>query len=248
VLTLTIYALRAYIALRPVGAALESIGASAKLAWLGAYLLKGTLITLAVILGVVAVAVALLALPLVLAAVAIFAVVAAVQYLIGVLSGAVANFDQIKAAVLTALSGWADGALAAAGSLIDGLVQGISSGAGRVADAVRAMASQALGSFTGVFQIRSPSRVMLRHGKENIAGAAAQGVDDGAEDMDRAMAGLGVKPDGKGGARGGGGRVFAPVFTNCTFGAGLTEAQLREWMSRWWEEMSATGPEPEPAT
>jgi hypothetical protein len=66
--------------------------------------------------------------------------------------------------------------LEAAGSLIDGLVSGISSGAGAVYDAISAMAEGAIAALKSVLKIASPSAVF-----EDFGGFTAEGFIVGVE-------------------------------------------------------------------
>lgn len=196
------------------------------------------LIVIAIVGALVALvvgAVALLALPFIVAGAAIVALISVVAELVSWVSGA--------------LSGIASAAWEAASGFIQGLVNGISAGASAVIAAVTSLANGALDAFKGIFGIRSPSRVMLEHGEENIAGAAATGVEKGADKFDASMQRL--SPDGAGGKGGGkkgegsGGPTF--IFTNCNFGDS-SEAVIRDVISKRWAEMAREAPEPEPAT
>jgi len=266
-LNLEIGYLKVRIAIAPVTDAFGKLGASSKIVTVAMYLIGASALIVAAVFAVVALAAALIAAPFIIAAAAAYALYTGVMYLVGVISGAIEHFDNLSSAV----SGWAgelvgavvgavtgavgalgamvSGAATAAGDFVMGLVQGIASGAGAVADAVKGLASGALTSFTSFFGISSPSKVMRHHGKVNIAeeGLAA-GIEEGGDKVEQAMGDMASPPRTEGGrrrGRGGGDRVFSPTFTNCTFGGGLTEAMLRDWMDRWWEEKAAEGPEPE---
>jgi phage-related protein len=220
-------ALTAYIAMRPVIDAIKQLAASEN------FLtgLKVALVLLALPFAVMAVAIVL-----VIATVGILvAALGAVVYGIVWLAGAIVGF---VASAASALSDWISGAVEAASNFVAGLVQGISSGAGAFVDAVKGLAQSGMNAFTGFFGIRSPSTKMLKHGDENIAGAAATGVDRGAPKVKRAMARLGGEPgtgEGGRGDRGGGGREVhyhysGPVEHYPTF---------REHMRRFLEETAA---------
>lgn len=152
-----------------------------------------------------------------------------------------------------ALSGMADAALSAASNFVAGLVDGISAGASQVIAAVQGLASGALSAFTGALGIHSPSTIMLEHGEENIAGAAATGVEAGTPRVAKAMQKMGesepgVPKGGKGrGAQGDGGgggerhyHYHGPMSDYETF---------KKYVARYWEEKeleagSAPGPQP----
>lgn len=178
-LTLEVYTLRARVALVPVTNALDKIGASSALVSIGMYLLKGTVITLAVVFGVLALAVALCALPFVVAALAIYGVVSAISYLVDLIGGAIDHFDDISAA-----------AAAAGQSIIDGLGNAISSGADWVVGLVKNLAASIIGAITGPLQIHSPSRVMKRLGGHITAGLV-EGVEGGTPEVEAAAMGAG---------------------------------------------------------
>jgi hypothetical protein len=190
-------ALTAYIALRPLLNGLAAFVGSANM-------LRG-----------VAVVFALMALPFVILAaaaltvVAIFGVVvgaiaavgAALVYVIGAIAGFVASIGSAFADAYAAATG-------AGGSIVDGLVAGVMAGAGAFLDAIGGLASSGLAKFKGIFGIASPSKVMLEHGDQNIAGALATGVDRGADKVDASMSRLGggAKPGAAGGKDGAGGK------------------------------------------
>lgn len=247
-LTVEIYGLRAYIALRPLWAILARLEVGAKATWLAMYLLKGTLITLGVIFGALTVAVGLVALPFVVLGIAISAVVSAVQTAYGALSGAVSNIDNIKSAIMGSIGGWAESAAKAAVNIPVALAQSLLEGTGQVAAAMTKLATSALSSFTGVFQIRSPSRVMKKHGKENIAEKGlGEGLDEGSDAVNRSMVNLLAPPKPEGGKGGKGGKGLSLTFNNCHFGGGMTKEKLWDWIEEWMEIQASGGPEEEPA-
>jgi phage-related protein len=186
----------------------------------------------------------------------IFTVIAAVIVVaitvIAAFIGIVATIAGVVAGAVGALVGLASGALGAASDFVTGLVEGISAGAGAVADAVKGLASGALSAFTGALGIHSPSTIMLEHGEENIAGAAATGIEAGTPKVAKAMGKMGEAEPGtpKGGARkgsggdsGGGGErhyhYHGPMSDYETF---------RKYVVRYWEEAELeAGSAPEPA-
>ncbi len=129
------------------------------------------------------------------------------------------------------------GAVADVGaSIVDGLVGGLDPSA--FIAKMAGMASAGLAAFKGILGIASPSTVMIEHGKEDIAGGAAQGVDAGAGKVHKAMARMGDADagGGKGKADGkGGGASFE--FNNCNFG-GADEGTIRSMFERVWEELA----------
>ncbi|HSM94032.1 MAG TPA: hypothetical protein VLT47_14200, partial [Anaeromyxobacteraceae bacterium] len=215
--------------------------------------LKTAFGALAIVLGVIVAALAA-------TTIAMGAVWAAISTLGVILWGVIGKVIGFVGGALSALGNLASGALAAARDFVMGLVQGIENGAAEVVAAVSGLASKALGAFRGVFQIHSPSAVMREHGDEDIAGAAAMGVEEGAPKVERAMAKLGptVGPAARGSASGkagsasaSGGRSISLSFSGCTFGAGLTQSMVDEMFraaaEKFFGEEWASGPEPEPA-
>lgn len=176
-LMVAIAALTAYIALRPI---IQTIGAIlANVPILS--LFKAGLLAIGVVVGVI----------------------------VGAFLLAVAVVGTFVTAIVSAaavLVDWIGQAASAGADFVAGLAQGISSGVGAVVDAVKGVASSALGAFTSAFGIKSPSRVMMKHGEDNIAGGAAIGIDKGGAKVDDAMARMGAEPPkgGRGGQRGGG--------------------------------------------
>lgn len=116
---------------------------------------------LGVIVGVVAAGIAVLAAGAALAAIPIYAIGAAALYLIGWLA-------QLEVKAIEVGAG-----------LITGLVQGIQNGAGFLIDAVSNLGKSAVKAFKDVFQIHSPSRVMMAMG-DNLTLGLAHGIDLGA--------------------------------------------------------------------
>jgi hypothetical protein len=115
-----------------------------------------------------------------------------------------------------------------------------------VVDAVKGLAAGALAGFTGPLQIRSPSRVLWKHGKEDMAGAVAGGVEAGTDDVDDAMGGLGVVPKGGAkGRRGGGAGVYIDSLTINFTGTADDFDIFREKFDAYLEELRAGGPDPE---
>ena len=265
-LTVLIAFLQAKIYLAPLTDALGQLGATSKIVTVAMYLLAGVAVILAVVLGVLALAVFLVILPFLMVALVIYGVVSAIQYLYGVLSGAADNFDNLSNAasdgasgVLGAIGGMIMGAIGYLASLplaaaqasadfVAGLVSGISSGAGAVADAVKSLAAGALSSFTSFFGIKSPSTVMRKHGKVNIAeeGLAA-GIDEGADAVDAAMADMTAPPKGKGRRTRGDALAARGPTTINFYGPASDFPSFRDQANAWLEEEAASGPEPEPS-
>lgn len=174
----------------------------------------------------------------------IFTVIAAVIVAtIVVIAGLVAAFAVVAAAI-GAIVGAITGAIyGMVGAIVDGLS---SLDFGAFVARMSEMAQAGLAAFKGIFGIHSPSTVMLEHGEENIAGATATGIDKGGAKVDRAMGKLGGGPkEGFRSKAAGGGGSFAPVYNNCTFGGGLTQADVDEMNASWWERQAQGGPEME---
>lgn len=227
-LTLEVYTLRARVALLPVSNVLGKIGVGSAAVNVALYLLKGTVITLTVVFGLLALAVALVALPFVLVGLAIYGVVKAVEYLVGVVGGAIDNLDNIGAA-----------ASRAGQNLITSLGNAIQSGAAWVVGLVQNLASSIIGAITGPLQIHSPSRVMQRIGG-HITTGLAQGVEQGTPTVEAAAYGAGSAAAGgaaAGGAGGGRGGLHIDHVEINVNGAGkdwqsITEEAFEAFMER----------------
>jgi hypothetical protein len=144
------------------------------------------------------------------------AAAAAVGLLIAAIGAAVAYFSTL-----------ADDAMDAGGSIVNGLVQGVTGAAGQFMDALSGLASKGLAAFKGIFGIASPSKVMLEHGEKNIAGATASGIDRGADKVDASMAKLGGSPQGGAGARGegnGGVNIYGDIHVSINGAEGPASA------------------------
>jgi hypothetical protein len=231
----TIGALKVYIALKPIIDRIKQLAQS-----------KAFITGLKVVFIALAVAVAAIAAPfvigigLVLVLVAVFgALVAAVAYVIG----AIVEFVSGAA---SALAEWVSGAASAAANFVAGLVQGIVSGAGAVVSAVKGLASSALGAFTSALGIASPSKIMLEHGEDNIAGAVAIGTDKGKKKVDKAMSRLGTgepgSPKGKGGGSGGGRGKIADKIEINFYGSAKDFPDFEEQAKAWLERLDAEVP------
>lgn len=212
--------------------------------------LKAGLMIVGVVLGVV-VAVATVA-------TAIWVAMAgAIVYLVGIVSGAFSTVWESLGgtvsgamdSVTSALSGLVDGATSAAGGFVQGLVGGIVAGGAAVIEAVKGLAAGALGAFKGVLGIASPSKVMLKHGDADTAGAYAKGIDKGTDKVEDAAARMGDAAagggsgGGKAGPGGKGGASF--TFKDCIFGGGLTQEDVDRFMNDWWRR-TALGVAPAP--
>lgn len=100
-------------------------------------------------------------------------------------------------------------AITAGQNFVQGIVQGIASGAGAVVDAVKALANSAIAGFKSTLGIASPSKVMARFGVFTTQGLV-QGLDAGTGDVADAATGVGSAVTGgvaagAGGAPGGAG-------------------------------------------
>jgi hypothetical protein len=221
-LRLQIAVLQVRVWLLPISSALSEIGISAGVVNVALYVLKGTLIVVAVALGLVALAAALIAAPFILAGIAVYLLITGVQKLVGILGGAVDNFDNIKGAAAeagagilssiqstvtgaaSAIAGFPLAAAQAGLNFVLGLVQAIATGQGPVADAARALAQSALSAIKGALGIASPSKVMLQMGGYTAQGMA-QGISKGTPGVRMAARGMGSAAAGGAAAGAGGG-------------------------------------------
>ena len=254
--------LTAYISLRPMIAVVDKLG-------IAGTVLKGVLVALGIVVGIVAVlvtglavAMLLVAAPFIIAGVAIGLIIYGLYRLMAAAVEAQSSVTEaaagIAASVVGALSGtasalanWPLEAAKAGLNFVMGLVQAITTGQGPVADAARALAASALSALKGAagFDSHSPSRKAHKVGATVPQGVVG-GFEEGADDVEAAgvgLAGAGMKGITKGG---GGKSVTGRVinFINCTFGAGMSETVVRDMVSRILEAEAASGPEPEPST
>lgn len=93
---------------------------------------------------------------------------------------------------------WHDVGSTSAGSLVDGLIGGVSARAAAVAASLRGLASNVATTFRDALGIHSPSRVFLEYGR-HVAGGLAAGVEAGTPEADRAIGGM-VEVPSTGGA------------------------------------------------
>src|SRR6185503_2353552 len=131
--------------------------------------LVGTLALLVGFLGLVAGAVALIAAPFI--------------YLAKVSYDFLSNLEEIGAGILD----WVASAPGAAADFIAGLGAGITAGVGVVVQAIKGLASSAVGALKDALQIRSPSLVFRGIGIQTAKGYVA-GVEAGAPEAERAAA------------------------------------------------------------
>ena len=235
---LAIWGVKAYIMLHPLGGAFRELWAA--------------VVKLGVALGIVggkSSSLSSLAVVGYLISATFQAVIFILRGIVGAISWVVGAAARLVSAVRGGLSGMGGAGKGAGGSLVSGLVQGILGGAGAVAAAIGGLASGALAKFRAVFDMHSPSRVLKRDGRENMAGAVAEGVNDGAPMVKRAIAGLGSSPPG--GARGAagagkGGDYYD--FRGAHFGGDLDEGKVERIFVRILQAARRSMPEMEPAT
>lgn len=135
---------------------------------------------LAVIAGVVAVAMFIMLAPLMLLGALVIAAGFALYNLVSGL-----------AAAAGALGEWASAAMLAGANVVKGIVQGIAGGAAWVVSAMANLARSGIAAFKSTLGIASPSKVMARFGVFTAQGVA-QGLDAGAGDVADAAQGVGA--------------------------------------------------------
>ncbi len=152
-------------------------------------------------------------------------------------------------AIVATIAGVVAGAFAAVVGTVTGAVSGIIDALtgfdfSAFVAKMAGMASAGLAAFKGIFGIASPSSVLLEHGEDDMAGAAATGVDKGAPKLEKSMSKMGGdampgKPAGKGkpGPKSG---AFFDIHDN-HFGGDMDESKLHEWMDSWWEKTGLQG-------
>jgi hypothetical protein len=191
-LDLIIYGLQAYIALKPIAAAIQAFAESED-GIKAIEMLKTMLIGAAIAAGIV-----------------IGVLIYTGAVIVGVIALAVGAFAALGMALTLAyqqLLTWGLSATIAAQNFISGLVGGITAGAGQVVAAVKGLAKSAMAAFTGTGGIdaHSPSRKMFVAGGYMPAGAAL-GVEAGTADLEQATQGMALSAvDAGAGAMGGAG-------------------------------------------
>jgi hypothetical protein len=123
------------------------------------------------------------------------------------------------------------------GSVVDGLVDGITSRAKNLVASVKDLANTVKNTFRGEMKIHSPSREMYSDGR-NTAKGAENGIKDGTPAVHEAAKELAPVPDGGGASLGvvvGGGRrggslsiTIAPVLQVVVSGGGDISDQIRD--------------------
>ncbi len=226
-LTLVVWALKAYVAVKQFSSTP-----------MGEALISGLKI-IAIVIGVVVVAVALVGV----AFIAVFAAIgAAVLTAVAVISFVVDSVVSGFGILVTAIGGvfdWLGGlSLADIGTnMIGSLAEGIASSAAAVVSAITGVVGGAISSAKALLGINSPSKVFAAIGASTGEGMTG-GVEDGAPEVAAATAGMArgaaqagasASADGApGGGSKGGGNTYN--FPNCVFGGDLTEDKLRGWM------------------
>lgn len=196
-LDMVIYALKAYIALKPIAKWFQELlkNQTVMKILVGAFKVFG--VVLLVVAGALAVVVGL-----------VVACWAACTALILAVYAAIGAFMALTEGAGKALADWLKSAASSAQEFISGLVNGINSGVGAVVQAVKNLAGQAKDSFKKALGISSPSKVMMEFGG-HVAGGAAEGISGGAPEVHAAskeLAGAAAGGFANGGAASGGGR------------------------------------------
>ena len=99
-------------------------------------------------------------------------------------------------------------------SIIDGLVSGITSAAGKLGDAVVGLATSIKKGFRSALGISSPSKVFYQDAKEGIGGGAEKGLEAARPDVQSAADRMAPSPGGGGASAGSGGGGDVTVIVN----------------------------------
>lgn len=229
--------LKLYIALAPIIGILVAI-------FTNAMVLQGLKAIFYVIVAAIAVVVGSFLLVQATVAAVFGIVVAIVVAAVGVISTVLTTIVDFIADFIAAL---VTGGTEGAAEFLNGIIEGITSGAGKVWNSITDLAKGMQDAFTGFFQISSPSRLMKKHGRQLPAGAA-EGVDDGAIQLEKSMDNVWEMPKKKrGGAAREGGRKLAETITIIFKGRSDEFDDFRVQMESWLDQQEAAGPEPEPA-
>ncbi len=177
-LDLIIYGLKAYLALKPIVKSFNE--------WKNSAEGMKTISTVLSDVGTVLVVIAYVLGVAVVAFLALWAVMVGIGVVIWAFIAAVIAIPQIAGA---ALADFFTSAPQMALDFINGLVNGISSGASAVVGAVKSLAGSAKDAFTSALGIKSPSTVMMKLGAHTSAGIA-EGIEGGAGDVHGAASGV----------------------------------------------------------
>lgn len=202
-LDLIIYGLQAYLAIKPIAAAIQAFAESEE-GIAAIQMLKDGLLGAAIAAGIVIAAIA--------------AVGVTIAATVAIVLGAFAALGMALTLAYQQLLTWGMSATVAAQNFISGLVGGITAGAAQVVGAVKGLASQATAAFKGALGIASPSKVMMEMGGHMGSGVAL-GLDATAGDVAASSTGVAVSaveaagavPTGGGPAAGGGGGVNVTI-------------------------------------
>jgi len=118
-----------------------------------------------------------------------------------------------------------DDPAAAAVKVVDGFVDGLANGIGKVVGAFTDLAKAGMQAFTGLWEIKSPSKVMAKYGKD-IAAGLDMGIEVSKPATEGAMKDLASPPTGAPGTRSGGGVTIGTL--NVTVGAGGSPSMARD--------------------
>lgn len=171
-------------------------------------------------------------------AIALGVAAAAVLVVGGTIAGAVLAFEELTDAGLRFGTWIRETNWTSLGSnVVDGLVDGLKSGAGKLGQAVTELADKMKKGFTGALGIKSPSKVFEGFGRNTTAGFQ-RGVEKTTPAAQRAVEAMGAPPmpaPGSAMARGAGGAAGAPtaiIHVTNTFqggaGAPSPKAQLED--------------------
>ena len=247
-LDMVIYALKAYIALKPIGKAISEFANSATGAAMITQVLSGlwtVLKAIGVVIAVVAGVAIVLWAAMVVVSTTVWSLLGAIISLwvdgfekgIASLSAVGAAISGFAAEAWAVLTGWVSGAATAAADFVAGLVSGITAGAGAVVGAVKGLADGAAGAFKSALGIKSPSKVMAGFG-EHMGGGVVQGLEASESSVHGASSGVadaavkgmasgGADAGGASAAKGGGANIVVNVQID---GAGKSAEQITQEM------------------
>jgi hypothetical protein len=197
---------------------------------------------LAILIGLVLLtAVLIVAAPFIALAVVVAAVIAILYVLYEAITAGIDYLGELASA------GYEAGA-----AMVDGLIEGIESGASEFVAAVVKMATDAVSAIEAALKIGSPSKVFASIGMD-VAAGAEEGVDEGApgvassvESLFEPEAAAAGAPATRGGATGGG-NVRGDTIINVTINAPSSEAQdikraLTDWLDGYVVQLAAGEP------
>jgi hypothetical protein len=191
ILYLIIAFAKVVVAVAPIVSAIKAFVNSS----LGMNIIKGVLLGIAIVVGVLVIAFvilgAIIALPFIIMGLAVLQVIIAITLIYVAIMSLIDMFWSMGATIYDVVSGaigtfvaWAASAAGIAGDFVAGLVQGLLGGIGTVVSAATKLASSAVNAVRNAMDSRSPSRIMMGIGTD-VSDGLGIGMDDGTANVEK---------------------------------------------------------------